>query len=114
MIFSLLGERSFDSGNPTGIISEELCNKYDLMLLPISDLRGYLDEYSREIKLPIQYKDLLHFESSMPVYDKEGRDTLWEIAEKFPNVSLRDIIELNGIDAYNMPKPGTRIKIKKR
>ena len=46
---------------------------------PIRDeLRGYLTEYSREVKLPIQYKDLLHFESSMPVYDKEGRDTLWE------------------------------------
>jgi len=42
------------------------------------ELRGYLSEYSREVKLPIQYKDLLHFESSMPVYDKEGRDTLWE------------------------------------
>lgn len=47
-------------------------------------------------------------------YKVKRRDTLWEIAEKYPDVSLRDIIELNGIDAYNMPKPGTRIKIKKR
>ena len=41
-------------------------------------LRKYLKNYSRELQLPIGYKDLDHYESSVPLYDKAGVDTLWE------------------------------------
>ena len=41
-------------------------------------LRKYLKNYSRELKLPINYKDLDHYESSVPLYDKAGVDTMWE------------------------------------
>uniref|UniRef100_F4C857 Uncharacterized protein n=1 Tax=Sphingobacterium sp. (strain 21) TaxID=743722 RepID=F4C857_SPHS2 len=41
-------------------------------------LRKYLREYQRESKLPLSYSELRNFTDSVPVYDKEGKDTLWE------------------------------------
>lgn len=40
--------------------------------------RGYLKMYEREVKLPVSYEELRYFDNSIPVYDKEGKDTLWE------------------------------------
>ncbi|WP_345006555.1 hypothetical protein [Snuella lapsa] len=45
---------------------------------PIMDrLHNYLTEYNRNIKIPIFYDDLLRFQGSVVVYDKEDNDTLW-------------------------------------
>ena len=41
------------------------------------ELHGYLSEYNRNIKLPIFYDDLLRFQGSVTVYDKNENDTLW-------------------------------------
>lgn len=38
----------------------------------------YLDDYKRQIELPIQYEDLLRFNNSVPLYNTAGNDTLWE------------------------------------
>jgi hypothetical protein len=43
-----------------------------------SELRKYLRFYQRDAKLPVGYRDLLHFHESFPVIDKYGKDTLWE------------------------------------
>lgn len=45
-----------------------------------SGLRAYLQEYGRARTLPVMYEDLLYFEGTVSVYDKYGRDTLWETA----------------------------------
>ncbi|HTN44874.1 MAG TPA: hypothetical protein VL098_00900 [Flavipsychrobacter sp.] len=50
-----------------------------------NDLHAYLREYSRSIDLPVGYDDLLHFSGAIPVYDKKGKDTLWESALYDPN-----------------------------
>lgn len=42
------------------------------------ELRNYLKIHGREVALPIHYNDLLHFSYSVPLRDKNGRDTLWE------------------------------------
>lgn len=45
---------------------------------PISErLHKYLSEYNRNIKIPIFYDDLLRFQGSVVVYDKDDNDTLW-------------------------------------
>lgn len=45
---------------------------------PISSkLDSYLSEYRRNIDLPIFYSDLLRFQGSIVVYDKNDEDTLW-------------------------------------
>tara|TARA_R110000868_G_scaffold359350_1_gene621186 strand:- start:164 stop:1210 length:1047 start_codon:yes stop_codon:yes gene_type:complete len=41
-------------------------------------LRKYLKNYSREMRLPIGYSDLDHYENGLPLFDKDGKDTLWE------------------------------------
>lgn len=41
-------------------------------------LRSYLEQFSRSITLPINYKDLLRYDNSIPQYDSSGKDTLWE------------------------------------
>jgi hypothetical protein len=46
---------------------------------PVSDsLRAYLVEHGRESSIPIRYEDLTSYGDTVPVYDKRGRDTLWE------------------------------------
>lgn len=59
-------------------------------------LRDYLLKYNREVKLPVQYSDLLRFNTSTPLLDKNGEDTLWqtvyydqsEMKELFPNLTF--------------------------
>lgn len=59
------------------------------------ELREYLLKYEREMKLPVQYSDLLRFNLKIPLLDKEGKDTLWhtvfyderEMSELFPNLT---------------------------
>jgi hypothetical protein len=43
-----------------------------------AELRAYLTKYQREIKVPIEYGDLLRYNNSIPLYDNKGIDTLWE------------------------------------
>jgi hypothetical protein len=48
-------------------------------MYPVNEhLRSYLKTYGREVKLPVSYRDLLHFSNSLPLKDKNGIDTLWE------------------------------------
>lgn len=42
------------------------------------ELRTYLKTHGRELPLPVSYSDLLHFSYSIPLKDKNGKDTLWE------------------------------------
>lgn len=41
-------------------------------------LRKYLSGYGRKFKAEIEYRDLLHFSNAFPLYDRNGKDTLWE------------------------------------
>lgn len=41
-------------------------------------LLAYLKRHNRATELPLQYKDLLRYESAVPLYDQEGEDTLWQ------------------------------------
>jgi len=41
-------------------------------------LLQYLNKYNRATTLPIQYEDLIRFETAIPLLDMEGNDTLWE------------------------------------
>lgn len=41
-------------------------------------LREYLNSYGREHSIGIQYTDLTRYSSSIPLYDHNGTDTLWE------------------------------------
>ena len=42
------------------------------------DLKGYLLQHGRAVKLPVLYSDLLRYTEGFPLYDKTGKDTLWE------------------------------------
>lgn len=43
-------------------------------------LRQYLKTHGRETALPVSYNDLLNITYSVPLLDKDGKDTLWEKA----------------------------------
>ncbi len=48
-------------------------------MFPVNDqLRAYLKDHGREVKLPVAYRDLLNYTYSVPIRDKYGKDTLWE------------------------------------
>jgi hypothetical protein len=42
-----------------------------------NELNAYLEKYERVTKTRIFYEDLLRFQGSVVVYDKQGEDTLW-------------------------------------
>ncbi|WP_455169285.1 hypothetical protein [Aegicerativicinus sediminis] len=45
---------------------------------PVSQLLNtYLSDYKRNVRLPILYEDLLRFQGSVVVYDRNDEDTLW-------------------------------------
>ncbi|MCB0636856.1 MAG: hypothetical protein KDC54_09585 [Lewinella sp.] len=47
--------------------------------IPVSErLSGYLKHFNREVELPLQYEDLLNYESGIPLLDHQGNDSLWE------------------------------------
>jgi hypothetical protein len=76
---------------PRGIVPSKKKTLYPIR----AGLRDYLIKYDREVKLPVQYTDLLRFNLKTPLRDKEGRDTLWytvyydesEMKELFPNLT---------------------------
>ncbi|ULQ56747.1 hypothetical protein KJS94_00875 [Flavihumibacter rivuli] len=48
-------------------------------MFPVNDrLRAYLKHHGREVKLPVAYRDLQRFTYSVPLKDKDGKDSLWE------------------------------------
>lgn len=48
-------------------------------MFPVSrELRTFLQHQGREVKLPVSYNDLLHYTFSVPLKDKNDKDTLWE------------------------------------
>jgi hypothetical protein len=44
-----------------------------------------LENYDREVALPIDYRYLLRYDNAIPLYDKKGADTLWETVFYPPN-----------------------------
>jgi hypothetical protein len=62
----------------------EMANRNDApskkkIFYPIKNpLKNYLVKYDREVSLPVQYADMLRFTFSSPLYDKNGKDTLWQ------------------------------------
>jgi hypothetical protein len=60
-------------------------------LFKISEaLRQYLDKYERLIELPITYESLLRYDNSIPLYDRNGNDTLWETVF-YPQADMNEI-----------------------
>ncbi|SEE00905.1 hypothetical protein SAMN04487765_1090 [Tenacibaculum sp. MAR_2010_89] len=58
--------------------SEEKLMSQKKPAFPVTNqLNNYLIEHSRNIKIPIFYDDLLRFQGSIVVYDKNDEDTLW-------------------------------------
>ncbi len=60
-------------------------------IFPVSaPLQKYLRAYQRDAKLPVTYNDLLQFNESFPIMDKNGKDSLWE-GPIYPNDRIEDI-----------------------
>ena len=50
-------------------------------LFPVSErLQKYLHQYGRDIKLPVEYKDLLNYRHTTALRNKKGKLTHWETA----------------------------------
>lgn len=64
--------------------------------------KKYLKRYGREIALPVSYDILKHFNYSIPVKDKDGKDTYWETV--FYNPSLTDEIHAALKRVYSLLK----------
>jgi hypothetical protein len=59
---------------------DEKISKKKKIYSVIETLKQYLWNHNRGIDLPIKYSDLLNFKNGIPVYDKKGKDSLWETA----------------------------------
>jgi hypothetical protein len=64
-----------------------------------AELRKYLKGYGRLMKIEAEYKDLLRFQSAYPLYDRRGKDTLWESVHYSPGDQAHLNKALTGIYA---------------
>ncbi|MFN8153586.1 MAG: hypothetical protein U0Y08_04765 [Bacteroidia bacterium] len=70
-------------------------------IYPISaGLRKYLKGYGRLFPAQADYNDLLRFQSSYPLYDRKGKDTLWESVYFTPSDQLQLNKALTGMYAH--------------
>lgn len=77
---------------------------------PVSkEFAAYLTEYGREEKIPIKYTDLLDWQESIPVYDKDGEDTLWRSVIYPPH--QQDEIFLALTEIYGLMKTGGNMEV---
>ncbi|MGL1887986.1 MAG: hypothetical protein OCD76_15835 [Reichenbachiella sp.] len=53
-------------------------------------LHKYLKKYERDVNVPIQYSDLMRYNNGIPLYDLNGKDTLWETLI-YPQSDMEDI-----------------------
>lgn len=53
-------------------------SKKKQLIPPSEALVTYLKKYNRHVDLPLHYADLTQYESSLPLLDQDGNDTLWE------------------------------------
>lgn len=53
-------------------------------------LRAYLRRHGRTGELPVSYTDLTRYDETTPVYDKRGRNTLWQ-SVLYPSAARKDI-----------------------
>ncbi|MCH7396929.1 hypothetical protein MM236_02975 [Belliella sp. DSM 107340] len=82
------------------------------IVYPISlGLRKYLFKYGRIVDFPIHYKDLLRYNTSIPLYDYKGNDTLWESV--FYSESDREEIHYNVKKIYALLKAEGDISVMK-
>lgn len=72
-------------------------------------LRKYLRQYGRDVHLPIGYTDLMNYQESVPLMDKQGKDTLWEVAI-YPSYAT-DNIHQGLKKIYAMLKAGGNLKV---
>ncbi len=80
------------------------------LVYPICEpLRKYLRQYARERALPLSYADLMNYQESVPLMDKDGKDTLWETAIYPPYAT--DKIHLGLKKIYAMLKAGGNFKV---
>ena len=68
---------------------------------PISkEFHAYLEEFNRVERIPIRYNDLLEWYESIPIYDKDGNDTLWRsviYAQHQQDEIYRGLTEIYGL-----------------
>ncbi len=68
---------------------------------PVSkQLNKYLSAYSRNVRIPVFYEDLLRFQGSVSVYDDNNEDTLW--IRVFYNDFEREEIDLSLKKIYTL------------
>lgn len=53
-------------------------------------LRAYLSQYDRLVEAPIEYADLLRYDSAIPLYDSGGNDTLWQ-SVFYPQADMQEV-----------------------
>jgi hypothetical protein len=58
-------------------MADKLISKKKPSYLISTKFSKYLTKYSRNVKMPIFYEDLLRYSGSVEVHDKSGADTLW-------------------------------------
>jgi hypothetical protein len=68
-------------------------------------LSEYLNIYERKAELPLQYEDLLKYRQGFPIYDRQGKDSLW-LSVLYDN-GLRNEIQDGLCSIYSLLKTGS-------
>jgi len=68
-----------------------------------------------QVKINGKFSNVRSKQHGKYVYHKmKRRETLLDVVEKYPNVTLDDIMKLNNINEFSNLKPGMKIKVRKK
>jgi hypothetical protein len=75
---------------PVTIMQGDIPSKKKIGFKVNDDLKAYLEQQNRYIKLPVEYEDLSRYMSSLALLDAGGNDTLWETVY-YPESDMEDL-----------------------
>jgi hypothetical protein len=82
--------------NKQGIVISKKKPTYPV-LKPLND---YIHTFHRFYELPLEYEDLMRYESAFPLLDEDGNDTLWQsvsYGQSFAGEIFRGLLEIYAI-----------------
>ncbi len=109
----------FIQKNPTDFLPYQQIENLDPLRLEHFQYENYkysiLSGFIPQIKDPGKYANIKpNNQKDFVFYRLKRRETLMDVLQKFPEVTMDELMEINDLDRYSKIKPGKKLKIKEK
>ncbi|MFT4665782.1 MAG: membrane-bound lytic murein transglycosylase D [Polaribacter sp.] len=109
----------FIQKTPTDFLKYQQIEDLDPLRLEHFQYENYkysiISGFIPQIEDPGKYAHIKpHNQKDFVFYRLKRRETLMDVLQKFPEVTMEELMELNDLDRYSKVKPGKKLKIKEK